>query len=301
MASAWTLAAAGLAGLLLASSVNAEPASSRGTGTGISNDITVSAVQDLFGGTAPAGTGIVRVDESAFISGSGLIQFSEFPAGTINPVYAPGNYGGSATNPHVSFGGFFQGQHIGAGGECSPAAAPTGCVVGNATGPLALDPASPLTSIVSDGANPTSPVLSGSPTFNGPIAILFDTDQAGVGLDGGYFDDANGTAITAFARDGSVLGSVTNTGIGIEFLGLVTSDGSNRIAGLLFSLVGAENAGFAIDNLRFGAAGEVVPGPGPGPGPGPTASIPVPALDSIGLVALLMLLGGLSAFFIHRR
>ena len=55
-----------------------------------------------------------------------------------------------------------------------------------------------------------------------------------------------------------MIGSVSNTTTGIEFLGLVTADGSQRIAGLQYTLVGAEPAGFAIDNLRFGLAGQVV-------------------------------------------
>jgi hypothetical protein len=102
-------------------------------------------------------------------------------------------------------------------------------------------------------------VLSGTPTFDGPVTILFDKDMAGVGLDGGFFDAPNSTAITAFARNGSVLGQVSNTGLGIEFLGLVTSDGSAAIAGLQFSLIGPEPAGFAIDSLRFGLPGQVEP------------------------------------------
>ncbi len=134
----------------------------------------------------------------------------------------------------------------------------------------------PDTFINPDGANPTSPVLSGTPLFNGPIAILFDIDQAGVGFDGGFFDAAGSTGITAFARDGSLLGTVVNLGTGIEFLGLVTDDGSAAIAGVFLDLVGSEPAGFAIDNLRFGERGEViVPNPAP-------ASL---ALFAVGLIA----------------
>ncbi|WP_222873764.1 PEP-CTERM sorting domain-containing protein [Hankyongella ginsenosidimutans] len=101
-------------------------------------------------------------------------------------------------------------------------------------------------------------MLSGSPTFNGGIAVLFDIELAGVGFDGGFFDAAGSTGITAFARDGSLLGTVTNTGTGIEFLGLVTDDGSEAIAGVFLDLTGSEPAGFAIDNLRFGRRGQVV-------------------------------------------
>lgn len=251
----------------------------------------------LGAGDGAGGPGIVRIDETAFQAGSGLLTFSEFPLGSSNPVYAPGDYGGGATSPSVSFGGFFVGQMLGDATSCPPGAALTGCVIGSADGPLVLDPAAPATSIVNDGANPTSPVLSGSPTFNGPIAILFDTDQAGVGLEGGYFDDIGGVAITAFARDGSILGSVVNEQAGIEFLGLVTADGSDRIAGLLFSLVGAESAGFAIDNVRFGSGDQIEP-PNPG-GPLPGYQ-PVPAIGSHALI-LMALLMGLLGFVAIRR
>lgn len=207
-------------------------------------------------GMAQANAGILKVGVGAFKPAAGLITFSEFLLGTVNPTYAPADYGGGAGSPTVTFGGFFNGQSL--GNTCG--GLDSGCVVDLdlTSNPLSLAAAALDTFITTDGANPTSPVLSGTPRFNGPIGILFSTDQAGVGLDGGFFDAIGGTAITAFARDGKVLGSVVNAELDIEFLGLVTDDGSEKIAGLLFSLVGAEPAGFAIDNVRFGKTGEVV-------------------------------------------
>lgn len=209
----------------------------------------------------------IRVSQAAFVAGSGLITFSEFAIGTVNPTYAPAAYGGGVGAPTVTFEGYFTGQSLGVSAPPCPAgAALSGCVLGNPTGPLSLAAAAPNTFITTDGSNPTSPVLSGTPLFNGPIAILFSTDQVGVGLVGGFFDNVGSTAITAYDRNGNVLGSVLNIGTGIEFLGLVTDNGLPQIAGLLFSLVGAESAGFAIDNLRFGVQGQVtVPGAVPEP------------------------------------
>jgi hypothetical protein len=207
------------------------------------------------------------VSEGDFVAGSGQITFSEYPVGTTNPTYAPAQYGGGATSPTVTFGGYFQGQSLSAnpGTDC-PGGAATACVVGNPIGPLALDPNAPATFITGDGAQPTSPILSGTPTYNGPIAALFSTDQVGVGFDGGYFDAIGSTAITAFDRNGNILGSVSNTGTGVEFLGLVTTDGAPRIAGVFLDLIGGEPAGFDIDNLRFGVQGQVVvPGGVPEP------------------------------------
>lgn len=210
--------------------------------------------------------GIIRVDENAFTAQAGLITFSEFAVGMENPFYLPAAYGGGVGAPTVSFGGYFMGQSPGSSdpSQAPVGAALSGVVLGSPSGPLALDPTSPATFIVGDGSNPTSPVLSGSPQFNGAVTILFGSELVGVGLDGGFFDAVGGTAIIAFARDGSLIGSVLNEETGIEFLGLVTGDGLARIAGLQFALVGPEPAGFAIDNLRFGQAGQVVVPGAPG-------------------------------------
>jgi hypothetical protein len=208
---------------------------------------------------AAAQAQVIRVDAASFTAQAGLITFSEFAQGTVNPTYTAADYGGGATAPTVTFAGYFTGQSLGTPATCPAGAAVTGCVVGSPTGgTLTLSATSPQTFIVGDGANPTSPVLSGSPTFNGPVSILFSTDQYGVGLDGGFFDSAHSTAITAFDRAGNVIGLVSNNGTGIEFLGLVTADGTAKIAGLQFSLVGDEPAGFAIDNVRFGVVGQVI-------------------------------------------
>jgi hypothetical protein len=227
-----------------------------------------------------ANAAVIKINQSAFTPAAGVITFSELPLGTQNPVYTPGLYGGGAGAPTVSFGGRFTGQTVGTP-PIPPGAVPSGVVNGTPTNPLSLDSGSPVTQIVRDVANPTSPVLSGTPTFNGPVSILFSVDIAGVGLDGGFFNAIGGTAITAFTRDGSFLGQVTNEATAIEFLGLVTDDGQNRIAGLQFSLVGPEPAGFAIDNVRFGTAEQVtVPGT-----PIPTPAL-LPGLIGLGAAAL---------------
>lgn len=230
-----------------------------------------------------ASAAVVRVNEADFQPSAGLITFSEFALGTVNPVYAPGDYGGGAGAPTVTFGGYFKGQSLSAnpGADC-PGGVASACVVGTPTASLELDSASPDTFITTDGAAPNSPVLSGSPTYNGAIAVLFDTDQFGVGFDAGFFDDIGSLGLTAFNRNGDLLGTVSNIGLGIEFLGLVSQ--SADIAGVLFSLTGVEQAGFAIDSLRFGKVGDIiVPAP-----------IPLPA-------AGWLLLGGLGGMAALRR
>jgi PEP-CTERM motif len=216
--------------------------------------------------TGPTVAAVIQVPESAFVAGSGLITFSEVPLGTQNPVYPPALYGGGPGSPTVNFAGFFTGQSLGNAATCPPGAALTGCVVGNPTNPLSLDPGSPPTFTANDASTPTSPTLSGTPLFNGPIAITFSTPQVGVGLTAGFFDAVGSTAITAYDATGAVIGSVSNSVLGIEFLGLVSADMLPEISGLLFHLVGNEPAGFVIDNVRFGVAGQVVvPGGVPEP------------------------------------
>ncbi len=206
--------------------------------------------------------GVVRLSESQFRAGAGRITFSEVPQNTRNPVYTPQMYGGRPNEPTVHFGGYLAGRRLGRGDECPRGAAPTGCLAGSPRQPLQLDPNAPPTFATFDGTAGISDVqLSGSPKWNGPIAILFSRDIAGVGLMGGWFDAAESTAITVYDREGAILGRALNRGVGREFLALATADLVQRIAALEFHLVGREPAGFGIDDVRFGNSEQVeVPG-----------------------------------------
>jgi hypothetical protein len=219
---------------------------------------------------------IVRVNPGDFTAQASVITFSEsgYPEGTTNPVYTLSTATlGSVT---VSFGQNFVGQSV---IGSSPKT-----ITGLPIGPLTLNPIN--TFIVGDGANPTSPVLSGLPTFNGPISMLFSTGVAFVGLDGGYFDAVGGTSIQAFDASGTSLGLVTNTHTGIEFLGLTTLGGGNVIRGLSFYITGSEPFGFAIDNVTFGSVSELVKPTGPGAVPEPSTYGLMGAAALVGAVVL---------------
>ena len=62
--------------------------------------------------TSAHAVGITRVSAADFVAGSGLITFSEFANGTVNPTYAPAVYGGDAASPTVTFDGWFLGQSL---------------------------------------------------------------------------------------------------------------------------------------------------------------------------------------------
>ncbi len=200
---------------------------------------------------------VIRIEANAFQGDAGRITFSENPVGTKNPVYRPHNYGRKDGGVSVIFGSYFDGQHLGNRSQCPHGANPDGCVVGKPNTPLRLARNALPTFIARDGSNPNSPSLSGSPQFNGPITMVFDKDVAGVGLAGGFFNASRSTAIQAFDRVGNLIGGVKNLHEGMEYLALVTEDGQNAIAGLQFSLVGAEPAGYAIDDLTFALASQL--------------------------------------------
>ena len=182
---------------------------------------------------------LINLGPGSFTPAASVITFSEVALGTQNPVY---NLGGNT----ISFGPRFQGQSLSGAFPVTLSGSPTGPLT------LVLDPAAP-TFTVNDGSNPDSPVLSGTPTFNGPISIKFATPVAAVGMQGGFFNNPNSTSIEAFDANGVSLGIISNSIIGLEFYGLFDSTGSN-IAGISFYVTGNEPAGFAIDSVTFGDA-----------------------------------------------
>jgi hypothetical protein len=107
--------------------------------------------------------------------------------------------------------------------------------------------------ITSDGANPTSPVLSGSPLFRGAIEGIFVDPKDGktpiivqaVSMDAGYFDEMASTRIEWFDPKGNKLGQFTNSKYGIENFVLNTGN----IASWRIEITKTEPAGYAIDNV----------------------------------------------------
>ena len=202
----------------------------------------------------PTDAQLVDLGPGSFTPLAPTITFSEFALGTVNPMYSFTGVPGLG-NVTVSFAGAFLGQTVTGG---SPST-----ITGLPTGPLVLNPDTEAF-IEDDAASSDSPVLSGEPTFNGPISVLFGTPVAGVGLTGGFFNTVGATTIAAFNSSGAFLGAITNSQLGLEFYGLRTTSGTNDIAGISFYITGDEPAGFAIDNLTFGSAEQLTPIPEPG-------------------------------------
>ncbi|MCC2308847.1 PKD domain-containing protein [Cellulomonas chengniuliangii] len=115
--------------------------------------------------------------------------------------------------------------------------------------------------ITDDGSNPTSPVLSGTPMFQGAIEGIFVSPNGAartvdtLSLDVGYIDTPHSTAVNVYGADGSLLLSVDLAAGGIVH----TTINQVGIARFRVESISDEPAGFAIDNVSF-------PTPGPSGG-----------------------------------
>jgi len=112
--------------------------------------------------------------------------------------------------------------------------------------------------ITGDGANPTSPVLSGSPLFSGAIVGRFvvpgtssPNTVSSFSLDVGYIDSPGSVAVSAYGLDGGLLRRVFPSQVGIDPVTISAAG----IASFRVEAVGFEPAGFAIDNVSFEAGG----------------------------------------------
>ncbi len=112
--------------------------------------------------------------------------------------------------------------------------------------------------ITTDGSNPTSPALSGTPRFQGEIRGRFVDGRTGAAktvdsftLDVGYIDSPGSVKVIVYAASGSRLGTLS-----VDSRGMVRIRSSfARAASFLVKALSNEPAGFAIDNLSFQGSG----------------------------------------------
>ena len=111
-----------------------------------------------------------------------------------------------------------------------------------------------------DTANPTAPVLSGTPKFFGDIVAQFTAPGTatpaaanGFSFDVGYINNRNSVEIEYYDAAGNVVGSTRAQAYGINRIDVAF----RGVAGFRVRAVEFEGAGFAIDNLvvRRGVSG----------------------------------------------
>lgn len=110
--------------------------------------------------------------------------------------------------------------------------------------------------ITDDGANPTSPVLSGSPRFHGDLEIRVVNPRTGspevtknMEFDVGFIDSPNSIEITYYNRRGVRIGSARTGGRGINHIQISRPVGIHRVT---IRTASNEPAGMAIDNVKVG-------------------------------------------------
>jgi hypothetical protein len=110
--------------------------------------------------------------------------------------------------------------------------------------------------ITTDGSNPDSPVLSGTPLFFGKIVVKFIRPATGkprplstFAFEAGYFDSLNSVVIRLFDKNGKEVASLSNTKLGIQRFKFKNL--KPKIASFQIKPEKDEPAGFAIDNVQF--------------------------------------------------
>ena len=113
-----------------------------------------------------------------------------------------------------------------------------------------------------DAANPTSPVLSGYPRFEGAIEGEFVNPSTGAPqtvssftLDVGYIDNRDSVVVEAFDSSGNQVQSVLAESYGINTLTLTYAG----MASFSVHEIAEEPAGFAIDNLSIDPTADPTP------------------------------------------
>ncbi|MEN0015731.1 MAG: hypothetical protein AAGC46_20345, partial [Solirubrobacteraceae bacterium] len=111
--------------------------------------------------------------------------------------------------------------------------------------------------LTSDGSNPCSPVLTGLPTFEGPVSGRFvipgtdtPTTVSRISMNVGYINQVDSTQISLFGTDGKLIAMRRAQSLGINAVS-IQIDG---IASFTVESISREDGGFAVDNLDFGDA-----------------------------------------------
>jgi hypothetical protein len=186
------------------------------------------------------------------LSGTGLITFDDIAGGG-----APGtNYDSIFVSGGAGFGERFLGQTLATSGNFDQLSGSP-----SATLQLVAGAANQNLNVFTEGSSQVLTGLGnlGYPSFDaigeGAFAVLFANDQSQFGfqLVGGNAGDA---FISFFGRNGSLIDSITLTGLADAYYGFERDGGIKDIAGI--SIYNNDLAGIGFDNLKHDVPGIIV-------------------------------------------
>lgn len=184
------------------------------------------------------------------LSGTGLITFDDIAGGA-----APGtNYNSIFVSGGAGFGERFLGQTLGTvGGFDQLSGTPSGTLQ------LVAGAANQNLNVFTQSTQVLTGLgLTGFPDFGaigeGAFAVLFANDQSQFGfqLVGG---NAGNAFISFFGRNGSLIDSITLSGLADAFYGFQREGGVKDIAGI--SIYNDDLAGIGFDNLKHDVPGNI--------------------------------------------
>ncbi|MBZ4023566.1 hypothetical protein CKO11_13975 [Rhodobacter sp. TJ_12] len=112
--------------------------------------------------------------------------------------------------------------------------------------------------IVSDGAQPQTPVIAANSSYTGPVFIYFDTPVTSVSLDVGYFNNIGSTRIEFRDQFGQLIQSFHNDAEGVQTFSLTSENGIASIAAIDEAY---DVSGFSVDTIVFDGLADVVDAP----------------------------------------
>jgi hypothetical protein len=102
--------------------------------------------------------------------------------------------------------------------------------------------------IVTDSAQPDSPVIAHDTSYVGPVSWTFSSAVDKVAFDTGYFDQLGSTTIKFYDDQGNLLKKMENTQLGIQH---ITYQNDVGIARVVVNNDKTDDSGFSVDSIAF--------------------------------------------------
>ncbi|MGE0697971.1 MAG: hypothetical protein AB7O57_02640, partial [Hyphomicrobiaceae bacterium] len=102
--------------------------------------------------------------------------------------------------------------------------------------------------IVSDGAQPATPVIAANTSYLGPVTFQFDVPATTLTFDAGYFNQLGSTTFRFYDANGQLLGQSLSSQLGVQHVSFSSASGVSSVAVVDTSF---DDAGFSVDSVNF--------------------------------------------------